>query len=237
MRRGGTRPLIALTAALLAAMLLAACGGSSDSGSTSSASTGAGEAVGNNKEGAEGGEKGGSGSGKGKAEAGDGKKGSDGKPKPDVATPLKVTGGGSRQYVVKGGDNSIQEFGEEAGESELQEAAEAVHGFFVARAEGRWADACSHLSASLLKQLEHLAEKSERSSCASFLASFTTQLPPATWREITTVDAGSLRNEGERAFLIYYGAPQKTVYAMPLASEDGEWKVGALAGNALPGAS
>jgi hypothetical protein len=51
---------------------------------------------------------------------------------------------------------------------------------------------------------------------------------------VTTVDAGSLRHEGEQGFLIYFGEPDKTTYAMPLAQEDGEWKVGALAGDALP---
>ncbi len=233
MSRGGRRALGALLAALLAALLLVACGGSSDSNSTASGEGGS-------QSTADQGESPRAGAGReseGDATAGGGKGAGSAatKSKPNVATPLKVSGGGSEQFVVKGGDNSIQEFGDEAGESELQEAAEAVHGFFVARAEGRWADACSRLSASLLDQLGQLAEKSERPSCASFLASFTTQLPPSTWREITTVDAGSLRHEGERAFLIYYGAPEKTVYAMPLAEEDGEWKVGALSGDALPG--
>ncbi len=220
---------------LLAAMLLAACGGSSGSESSSTASGGEATAAQG-----EGGGAGSSGSGEeeGEAQGGGGNAGSpksSGKPKPDVATPLKVSGGGSQQFVVKGGDNSIQEFGDEAGESELQEAAEAVHGFLVARAEGRWADACSHLSAAMLDQLGHLAAKSERANCASFLASFTTKLPPATWREITTVDAGSLRHEGDKAFLVYFGAPEKTVYAMPLVDENGEWKLGALSGDALQG--
>src|SRR5262249_47272196 len=116
---------------------------------------------------------------------------------------------------------------------ELQEAAEAVHGFFVARAEGRWADACSQLSADVLEQLEQLAEKSERKGCASFLSSFTTPLPAAVWREIRTVDPGSLRREGEQGFLIYYGEPERTVYSMPIREEDGEWKVGALSGSSL----
>jgi len=234
MSRGGIRSLAALLALLLAAASLTACGSSSDSGS-SSGSTAAEEAAG----GGHGEQSGASPSSEGStaSRTTTGKSGGKAKkpPPPDVATPLKVSGGGAEQFVVKGGDNSIQEFGEESGESELQEAAETVHSFFVARAEKRWADACAHASASLLEQLESLAEKSERANCASFLASFTTRLPPAAWREITTVDAGSLRQEGEEAFLIYYGAPEKTVYAMPLKSEDGEWKVGALSGDALAG--
>jgi hypothetical protein len=149
----------------------------------------------------------------------------------EVSTPLKVSGGGSGQLRVKGGDNSIQEFGEESSESELQEAAEAVHGFFVARGTGEWEKACSYMSASLREQFEQLGENK---NCAAFLEGFTTALPASTWREITTIDAGSLRHDGEQAFLIYYGAPGKTVYAMPMKDEGGEWKVGALSGNALP---
>jgi hypothetical protein len=227
MSRGWIRPLATLFLVLLATALLAACGSSSDSGSSTAASTGeSASPTAGKSEGAGSGEE-----GEARGENGKGER----KKKPDVATPLKVSGGGSQQFVVKGGDNSVQEFGDEADEAELGEAAEAVHGFFVARAEGRWADACSHLSASTLEQLQQLAAKSDRANCASFLASFTTRLPPAAWRAITTVDAGSLRQEGERAFLIYYGAPGRTVYAMPLTEEDGQWKVGALSGDALQG--
>lgn len=223
---------MAILAALLLAVALGACGGSSGSGSGTGAST-ATETTAEAQAGTEPGKASdaGQGSGGGKTDGGSSHK------KKDVATPLKVSGGGSNQFMVKGGDNSVQEYGEEKDESELQEAAEATHGFFVARAEGRWADACAYLSKSLLQQLEQLAEKSERSGCAPFLSSFTTKLPASVWREITTVDAGSLRQEGEQAFLIYYGAPEKTVYSMPMRFEDGEWKVGALSGSALPGAS
>jgi hypothetical protein len=154
----------------------------------------------------------------------------------EVSVPLKVSGGGSGQFRTKGGDNSIQEFGEEAAESELQEAAEVVHGFYVKRAEGDWKGACSYLSKAMLEQLEQLAASSTElgdKRCPSFLEAFTSPLSAAQWRQVTTVDAGSLRDEGEQAFLIYYGAPGKTVYAMPLKVEGGEFKVGGLSGDAL----
>jgi hypothetical protein len=229
---GGIRSYAALVVALLAATVLAACGGSSDSSSTEASSTAVEETAG--RSGESGGGPSPSNGGGSKSASKSGGSGNS-KKQGDVATPLKVTGGGSAQFTVKGGDNSVQEYGEEKGETELREAAEATHGFFVARAEGRWADACAYLSKSLLEQLEQLAAKSERTSCASFLSAFTTKLPPSVWREITTVDAGSLRQEGEQAFLIYFGAPKKTVYSMPMKFEGGEWKVGSLSGDALPG--
>lgn len=145
----------------------------------------------------------------------------------DVETPLEVSGGGSEQFLVKGGDNSIAEFGGEAGGDELQEVAETVHGFYVARASGDWAGACAYMAQSLQEQLEQLALKSEVKGCAAFLEAFTTKQSDAIWRELTTVDAASLRTEGEQGFLIYRGV-KDAVYAMPLHEEDGEWKVTGL---------
>ena len=152
-----------------------------------------------------------------------------------AAAPLKVSGGGSGQFRTKGGDNSIQEFGAEASETELQQAAEAVHGFYVARAEEQWTTACSYLTKSMMEQLEQLASQSPQfkdKGCAPILHAFTRPLPASVRRETTVVDAGSLRQKGEQSFLIYYG-PGKTVYAMPMKQEDGKWKVGALTGDAL----
>jgi hypothetical protein len=214
--REGIRPIAAFVAAVLAAAVLAACGGSGSSSSTASSNTTAAQEGSKDSAGESQGSK------------------SSGKPG-DVATPLKVSGGGSEQFRSKGGDNSIQEFGEESDESELQEAAEAVHGFFVTRAEGDWSEACAYLSKAMTEQLKQLAASStelEDKSCAPFLEAFTSHLSDSTWREVTTMDAGSLRHEGKQGFLIYYGAG-KTVYAMPLGLEDGKWKVGALSGDPL----
>jgi hypothetical protein len=236
--RGGTRSIAVLAATALVALLLAACGssdsGSSDSGSSTSETSAqdngsAGGTHGENDAGDEQRGQGGSGNGSG------GDSGSTGFTAEEVETPLKVSGGGSEQFVTKGGDNSIQEYGEEKDESELEEAAEAVHGFFVARATGDWAKACGYLSKAMTEQLEQLAASSttlKDRGCASFLQAFTSKLSAATWRELTTIDAGSLRQEDEQAFLIYHGTG-KSVYAMPLKVEDGEFKVGALSGNPL----
>ncbi len=149
--------------------------------------------------------------------------------------PLKVSGGGSAQFRTKGGDNSIQEFGDESGESELQEAAEVVHDFYVARGKEEWSKACSYLAQSNIEQLEQLGSQSpqfKNGGCAPILKAFTRPVPASVNREITTVDAGSLRQESEQGFLIYYGAGH-TAYAIPLKNEGGTWKVAALSGSAL----
>jgi hypothetical protein len=244
--RDGTRPIAALIAAVLAVVLLGACG-SSDSGSSGSTSTtapssGSGTTASSAKNDrrsgssqASNGQKEGADQAKGGSPPQDREGGSRGKSVEEVETPLKVSGGGSAQFRSKGGDNSIQEFGAESDESELREAAEAVHGFYVSRAAEEWDKACSYLSKSNIEQLEQLANraaKSKGADCATVLKAFTRPLPASIEREITTVDAGSLRREGEQGFLIYYGAGH-VKYAMPLREEGGAWKVTALSGTTL----
>jgi len=252
--REGTRPLAVLLAAVLLAAVLAACG-SSDSDSSSATSTEAGRSstattTAKSNSGQQSGESAQSGgsqkaSGEGNQSGGQdnrqpqtqqqGNNDSSGKSAAEVETPLKVSGGGSAQFRSKGGDNSIQEFGDESGESELQEAAEVVHGFYVSRATEEWDKACSYLAKSNIKQLEQLANQSAKSQgadCPTVLKAFTQPLPASVEREITTVDAGSLRHEGEQGFLIYYGAGH-VKYAMPLRDEGGTWKVAALSGTTL----
>jgi len=213
--------LLAAAALLAFAGVLSSCGGSeSDSGSTTTRASGETEA--------EAGSKGDS----GKSQPSKPKDG-EGEAKPNHAVPvapLQVSGGGSGQFRVRGGDNSIQDFGDEAGESELEEAAKALHDFYVARAREEWRRACANLSQTVIGQLEQLAEQAKQGqvSCPVALAAITPGLGPKLARETTAVDAGSLRVDGDRGFLIYRDG-EGTVYAINMADEDG-WKVGGLAG-------
>lgn len=228
---------MAVVSAALAAALLSACGGS-DSESDSTATTAStpttkAEAKAKLEEKANA-QKKKAGEAKKESSGGNGSSETDGGSK-SVATPLEVSGGGSGQFRTKGGDNSIQNYGDEGDDSELQEVAEIVHSFYVARAEEKWAKACSYLAKSNVEQLEQLASQSPQfkdKGCPEILKAFTRPLPASVNREITTVDAGSFRHDDEQGFLIYRGA-DKTVYAMPLRNEDGSWQVAALAGSAI----
>lgn len=236
----GTRPITAFAVAVLAAGALAACGGSDSSTSSPSdtsgapsspqASQGAGKDAGQGSS-AKGSEDGSEDSRSGQDEGGDGSGGdSDGSPPGVDPAPLKVSGGGSAQYRVSGGDNSVQEFGEEGDDSELEQAAAALHASLIARAEENWAAACSYMARTVKDQLDALASRSgdlKGKGCAEVLAALTPPLPAAARNESTIVDAGSLRFEGERAFLIYTGAKGAT-FAILMEKEDGSWKVGAL---------
>lgn len=240
--RQGSKTLVAALAVLLVALGLAACGGGDDdSGSTAAdgGSQGQAENGDGSKQGGSGKDgEGQSGSGEGKGGSGDdGKSGgsssdaSDFKPK-----QYNDSGGGSQQYRVKGGDNSVQEFGEEADEEEFDEAAVALHNFLDARAEGNWAAACTFMAKSIVQSFEKLAEQAkevEATSCAEILEQLTNPAAKNSMKaEAAKANVGSLRTEGDRSFVIYT-AIGGTILAMPMSREDGEWKVGSLAGTPL----
>jgi hypothetical protein len=140
---------------------------------------------------------------------------------------------GSDQFRDKT-DSSLLDFGEESGEAEREEAADVVHNFFLARARGDWSASCAQLSGAVLTKIEHLAISAtelEDTSCPSFLKAFT-RLSAQERRESTVVDAGSLRQQGAKGFLIYYGAGE-VVYAMPVSREGDGWKVASLTSKVL----
>lgn len=232
------KTLLAALVALLLVAGLVACGGGddADTGSTEAAQAETTPADGN-----------GSADGGDVAEAGD-----EGEPKRDGAngsdggavggsaefTPKQHedSGGGSDQFRVKGGDNSVQEFGAEADTEEFDEAAVTLHNFLDARAAGAWASACRHIAASVVDSLQELATQAQRlkgSDCAAILARLTNPAAKGLMREeAEAADVGSLRIEGERAFVLFRG-PEGEVLAMPMAREDGAWKVAALASTPL----
>ncbi len=146
------------------------------------------------------------------------------------------SGGGSAQFRVKGGDNSVQEFGDEADDAERDEAATALHNFLDARAAEDWESACSYLSQDVRESLEKLAAqagKAEGMSCAGIMEKLTNPAAlPALRTEAARADVGSLRIEDDRAFILYRG-PGGTILTIPMANEGGSWKVASLAGTPL----
>jgi hypothetical protein len=144
------------------------------------------------------------------------------------------SGGGARQFESKSGDNSIQEYGEEASSSELDEAAAALHGYLDARAAHSWAEACDYLSPAVVSQLGQLA--SARSGgdpgCSKLLAALSTGASAGVLRQAAVVAVGSFRVEGESGFLLFHGA-QGADYFTPMVRQDGAWKVAAIAPSGL----
>jgi hypothetical protein len=217
----------------LLAVGLGACGGGSGDSSSSSTEAAQAQTAGGS---------GGSGSKQSEAKGAEGgesgSKSSSHKGEATEFTPKQHSdaGGGSQQYVQKGGDNSVQEFGKEAEQQELDVAAVALHNFLDARAEGNWAAACDYMSKSIVESFEKLAAQAKQlkeTSCAGILEKLTNPAAKSAMKqEAEKANVGSLRVEGDRSFVIYKGV-KGTILAMPMANEDGDWKVASLAGTPL----
>jgi hypothetical protein len=220
--------VVAVLTALLA-MGLTACGGSG--GSTAPTTATSDQAESQSKSGA--GESGGA------TQGGSGGSGSQGAGSRSAGSTVKQhadSGGAAAQFRVKGGDNSIQEFGAEASGSELDEAAATLHGFLDARVERNWAKACSYASAEVIESLRKLAGGSKQlqgKGCGAIFAMLSRGVPQSALEEAAKADVGALRVEGEHAFLLYHGA-RGADYTMSMVREGGAWRVGALAGTPLP---
>jgi len=221
--------MVAALVALLLVAGLAGCGGGGDSDSTATQAGAGGSAEGKSGDGASS-QDGTKGGGDGKQQSTDAGDASDFKPRHH-----DDSGGGAERFKVKGGDNSIQEFGEEADTSELDAAATTLHNFLDARAEGNSAAACQYLAKSTIESFEQLASqtKSKDTSCGGILAAITNPAAKAAMKaEAEKADVGSLRIEGEQAFIIYTGT-EGTILAMPMAKEGGAWKVAGVVGTPL----
>jgi len=234
--RRGSKTLIAALAALPLAAGLVACGGG---GGDSSSSTG-GEAASTQAE-AKPHE---SSQEKKKSSGGEQSSGGEGKSSKESSGPSASefaprqhsdSGGGSAKLRTKGGDNSVQEFGAE-NSSDFAVAATALHNFLDARAQGNWAAACEFMSQGIVESFKRLASQAKQlkgATCASILQALTNPAAKQAMKaEAEKANARSLRTEGDRAFLIYTGL-EGTVFAMPMAEEDGAWKVVSLAGTPL----
>jgi hypothetical protein len=184
--------------------------------------------------GGNGGGAGGESNGGGEASGGPGGSGSIGNsfsgPPTKHKHPAPVEGQRSDSFRVPGGDNSIQEFGEETDAAERVAAMVPIAGLYRALESGDWTAVCStYLSASNVKQIELLAEKSPQlkgKDCPSVLGG----LNQVAGKGPDTPDGGvvSFRVEGDTGFAIYWGIDGKG-YAFALKSEGGAWKLTALA--------
>jgi hypothetical protein len=144
---------------------------------------------------------------------------------------------GSASFRVKGGDNSIQNYGEEADSSEVEEVNAILSGYLDARAAGQWAKSCTYLAATSVQPLQRLAESSpklEGKGCGAILGALSAGLPKSA-RASSLGEEGiaSLRAKDEQAFALYHGTDGKD-YFVPMRREGDEWKVGSMIPTEFP---
>lgn len=145
--------------------------------------------------------------------------------------PEPVDGERSAGFRAPGGDNSIQEYGEEQDAEERAEAMKPIVALYRALESGDWTAVCStHLSKPNVEQIRLLAEKSPQikgADCAEVLGNLnrTTGMrgPDTPDGEIV-----AFRTEDDTGFALWWGIDGKG-YAMPLKSEEGAWRLTALA--------
>jgi hypothetical protein len=149
------------------------------------------------------------------------------------------SGGGSAQFLGKG-DNSVQELGSEAGESEFEQAASVLHAYLDARAAGRWTVACGYMEAGFRRSVEQLAGAEGQGStgkpsapqCGAALGALSGGPSAAAAKEAAEADAGALRVDGDRGVLLFHGI-RHAGFFMPMALEAGRWKIAAFAASEL----
>ena len=145
--------------------------------------------------------------------------------------PEPVDGERSAGFRSPGGDNSIQEYGEEEDAEERAEAMKPIVALYRALESGDWTTVCStYLSRPNLEQIEMLAEKSPQikgAGCAEILGNLN-QTTGMRGPDTPDGEIVSFRTEGDTGFALWWGIDGKG-YAMPLKSEEGGWKLTALA--------
>jgi hypothetical protein len=143
-------------------------------------------------------------------------------------TACGSSSGGADQLREKT-KSGLLDFGEEGSTAELEEAEKAVRSVFLARSKEDWPATCAQVSRALREKIEHLAVSSTQladKSCAAFLEAFLS-LSEQERRQGEVIDAGTLREQGARAFLIYLGEGE-IAYAISLKREGDAWKADSL---------
>ncbi len=136
------------------------------------------------------------------------------------------------KFIVKGGDNSIPDYGQEAAAAERARAQAALTTFLHARAHDEWSRVCTELTAPTRQQLEGLLRTVKAKGklraihgCGGVLAALSGGAAGRATPQLTSV--ASLRVKGDVAFALFYG-PHDVKYVMPMRYEGGAWKVDQL---------
>lgn len=144
--------------------------------------------------------------------------------------------------TAPGADNSVQEYGVEADQSERREAAIALQAYLNARATEDWGAACSYLAKRPMEQLQRLQQAAAKqgtklNGCAQTMALLKegpSQLAAAA--QITEVLSfrGGGDVSGDPSYLLFSAPPSQTLYSMPMYLQGGAWKVGLAKAAELP---
>jgi hypothetical protein len=136
--------------------------------------------------------------------------------------------GATREFFVVGGDNAVQLFGREATVGERAQASKVIESWMRARAAKDHAMECVYLARSFVSGFVADAtnvSKGKTTTCPQALAYFGSSAGGVNhFDDTTTGPIDSLRIESGQGYAQYHGNDGHD-YIVPMAREDGEWKV------------
>jgi hypothetical protein len=131
--------------------------------------------------------------------------------------------------IVKGGDNSIAEYGAEADSAERIEAAQIAATYLAGQANGEWTEVCSQLWAPVRERLDSLGEQATPpGGCAAAMEALLAKKSEAELKSAADIEVLSLRIQGQRAFVIYRDGAGEP-FNLPLIDAGGQWKITTVA--------
>ncbi|HYQ79571.1 MAG TPA: hypothetical protein VEP91_10735 [Solirubrobacterales bacterium] len=140
--------------------------------------------------------------------------------------------GPTREFYVVGGDNAVQLYGHEATGGERAQASKVIERWMRARAAKDHAMECSYLARSFVSGFVADAtnvSNGKVTTCPQALAYFGTSAGGVNhFDDTTTGPIDSLRIESGQGYAQYHGNDGRD-YIVPMAREDGGWKVSTAA--------
>jgi hypothetical protein len=139
---------------------------------------------------------------------------------------------GTAAFRVRGGDNSVPNYGSEGSGSVRSQATAVLRRYLQARAGGNWGAACSYMERTMRARLEALGGKGRSGAaphgCAQIARLLNRGAAPGSLANPLRGGLAAFRVKGEKAFALFYG-PRRQQYVMPMVLEAGQWKITQIA--------
>jgi hypothetical protein len=143
----------------------------------------------------------------------------------EASRPYPRLHGPSREFLIPGGDNIVQFFGQEASPAERERASRLIHAWMRARVAKDWAEDCRYLSDVYTRQLVNDARSvtdGKVTNCPQALAYFGPNASGTSGNTLTgPID--SLRVRGVLAYAQWHGP--ESDWVLSLRNEGGQWLI------------
>lgn len=145
----------------------------------------------------------------------------------DSTASLTVTREPSHEFLGKGPNGELANFGREATTEEREAASRVVEESLRDRENEDWAGQCDTLTSTYARQVAQSAPPGQLKTCSASIEAIAQGTKKGVLASTMTEPLAALRVEGTRAFAFYHGRAGKR-YVIPLEMENGEWKLAAL---------